>query len=96
MIVCTGRSPGAARAVSARWRRRSIPLDTSRPGSERVLMTGRICRSEFHGGHIRYSIDVAGQVIVCDSPHRSGTLVMAVGTEVVVGVEISQVRFVNG
>lgn len=91
-----GPKPGAARACFRPLAAQVYPADTSRPGSERVLMTGRICRSEFHGGHIRYSIDVAGQVIVCDSPHRSGTLVMAVGTEVVVGVEISQVRFVNG
>ena len=91
-----GPKPGAAQACFRPVAAHVYPGGTSPASSERVLMSGRIFRSEFRGGYIRYSVEVAGQEIVCDSQHRSGTLVMPVGNEVVVGVEISQVRFVNG
>jgi iron(III) transport system ATP-binding protein len=72
------------------------PYDSSSNSSaDRIVLSGRISRSEFRGGYVRYSVDIADDTIVCDLPRRTGTLAMPVGSEVLLGVEISQIRFIN-
>ena len=71
------------------------PYDSSPNCADRIVMSGRIQRSEFRGQYVRYSVDVAGDVLVCDVLHRKGALAMPVGGEVLLGVEISQIRFMN-
>jgi iron(III) transport system ATP-binding protein len=71
------------------------PYDSSGQSADRIVLSGRIQRSEFRGGYVRYSVEIADDTIVCDLPRRTGTLAMPVGGEVLLGVEISQIRFVN-
>ena len=71
------------------------PYDSSSSSADRIVMSGRIQRSEFRGQYVRYSVDVAGDTLVCDVLHRKGALAMPVGGEVLLGVEISQIRFMN-
>ena len=88
-------SPGPAMAC---FRPSSVlvsPYDSSANRADRLVMSGHIRRSEFRGGYVRYSVDIADETIVCDLPHRTGTLAMPVGGEVLLGVEISQIRFMN-
>ena len=72
------------------------PYDHSVASSaDRIVMSGRIHGSEFRGQYVRYSVEVAGDTVVCDLPHRKAALAMPVGGEVLLGVEISQIRFMN-
>ena len=71
------------------------PYDTSPSGADQIVMSGRIQRTEFRGGYVRYSVEIADDTVVCDLPHRTGTLAMPVGGEVLLGVDISQIRFMN-
>lgn len=71
------------------------PYDCSTRNVDCIWLSGRIDRSEFRGGYVRYSVGVADDTVVCDLPHRTGTLSMPVGGEVLLGVEISQIRFLN-
>lgn len=86
---------GAACACFRPTSVRFAPYDASVQDGDSVWMSGRIFRSEFRGGYLRYSIGVQGETVVCDQPHRKATLPLPVGSEVLVGVEISQIRFVN-
>mgnify|MGYP002147223100 CR=1 FL=1 len=74
---------------------RLVPYDHSLAGADRIVMHGRIARSEFRGGYVRYGVDVADQTIVCDLPRRTGTLAMPVGSEVQLAVDVSQIRFIQ-
>ncbi len=74
---------------------RLAPYDSAVRGGDCVWMPGRILRSEFRGGHLRYSVGVEGETVVCDQPHRKAALPMPAGSEVLLGVEISQIRFIN-
>jgi len=74
---------------------RLAPYDSSIKDSDFVWMDGRISRSEFRGGYLRYSVSVDGETVVCDLPHRKATLPIPAGSEVLLGVELSQIRFVN-
>ena len=40
-------------------------------------------------------MNVGGEMVVCDVPHRKAMLPMPVGSEVLIGIEVSQVRFMN-
>lgn len=72
-----------------------LPYDSQVRDADRIWMNGRIVRSEFRGGYVRYSIGVGDENIECDLPHRTGALAMPAGGEVLIGVEISQIRFMN-
>ncbi len=74
---------------------RLAPYDARVGDADSVWMSGCVARSEFRGGYVRYSVSVAGKPVVCDLPHRKATLPLPVGSELLLGVEISQIRFVN-
>lgn len=74
---------------------RLLPYDSQLRDAGCVWMNGHIVRSEFRGGHVRYSIGVGDELIECDQAHRSGALAMPAGGEVLVGVDLSQIRFMN-
>lgn len=86
-----GKACACFRPTSVRF----APYDSSVQDSDSVWMAGRIFRSEFRGGYLRYSVGVEDETVVCDQPHRKATLPIPVGSEVLVGVEISQIRFIN-
>ena len=89
--------PGSGPALAC-FRPSSVhiaPYDSSANSGDRIVMSGRIQRSEFRGQYVRYSVEVAGDTLVCDLLHRKGALAMPVGGEVLLGVEISQIRFMN-
>ena len=77
------------------------PYDSQVRDAGCVWLSGRIIRSEFRGGHVRYSIgvgegdDMGSAQIECDQAHRTGALPMPAGSEVLVGIDISQIRFMN-
>ena len=74
---------------------RFAPYDSAVNDTDSIWMNGQIVRSEFRGGYLRYSVSVAGETVVCDLPHRKATLPMPAGSDVLLGIEISQLRFVN-
>ena len=74
---------------------RFAPYDSTVNDTDSIWMSGQIVRSEFRGGYLRYSVSVGGETVVCDLPHRKAILPMPAGSDVLVGVEISQLRFVN-
>ena len=75
---------------------RLIPHDSARRDPGHVWMRGAVLRSEFRGGQLRYCVAVDGATVLCDLPHRKASLPMPTGSEVLLGVEISQLRFLNG
>ena len=74
---------------------RLAPYDSTTVDADCLWMRGSIHRSEFLGGYLRYTIRVADENIICDLPHRTAILPMPTGGEVLLGVEISQIRFLN-
>lgn len=88
-------APGTAFACFRPSSVRVVPYDSSVSDADYIWMSGRIVRSEFRGGYLRYGVGVAGETVVCDLPHRKATLPMPIGSEVLLGVEISQIRFMN-
>ena len=74
---------------------RFAPYDTMTDSADAVWMPGRIVRSGFRGGYLRYSVSVGNETVVCDLPHRKATLALPAGSEILVGVETSQIRFIN-
>jgi iron(III) transport system ATP-binding protein len=87
--------PGAVFACFRPSSVRLVPYDSAAQDAGYVWMSGRIFRSEFRGGYVRYSVGVADEMVVCDLLHRTGTLAIPVGGEVLLGVDISQIRFMN-
>ncbi|WP_263770724.1 ABC transporter ATP-binding protein [Propionivibrio soli] len=88
-------APGRAYACFRPSSVHVAPYDSSAHDADYLWMNGRIFRSEFRGGYLRYSVGVGDETVVCDLPHRTATLPMPVGSEVLLGIEISQIRFVN-
>lgn len=88
-------SAGAAMACFRPTSVRFAPYDAMTDADDTVWMRGRIVRSEFRGGYLRYSVSVGDETVVCDLPHRKATLALPAGSEVLVGVETSQIRFIN-
>ncbi len=86
---------GAALACFRPASVRIAPYDSKRGDTDCLWMSGGIQRSEFRGGFLRYNVNVGGEMVVCDVPHRKAMLPMPVGSEVLIGIEVSQVRFMN-
>lgn len=74
---------------------RFAPYDAMTDAADSVWIRGRIVRSEFRGGYLRYSVSVGDETVVCDLPHRKATLALPAGSEILVGIETSQIRFIN-
>jgi len=72
-----------------------LPYDSQARDAGRVWMNGRIARSEFRGAYVRYRVKVGENYVMCDLPHRTGALALAAGSEVLIGVDSSQIRFMN-
>ncbi len=88
-------SPGPAVACFRPTSVRFEPYDALMDAADAVWMQGLIMRSEFRGGYLRYSVSVGEETVVCDLPHRKATLALPAGSEILVGVEASQIRFIN-
>lgn len=86
---------GAAVACFRPTSVRFAPYDAAIDDTDSIWMRGRILRSEFRGGYLRYSVSVGEDTVVCDLPHRKATLALPAGSEVMIGVEASQIRFIN-
>lgn len=87
--------PGGACACFRPTSVRIAPYDAEVGDDDCVWMRGSVRRSEFRGGFLRYSVDVEGGSVVCDQAHRKAALPMAPGSEVLLGVEVSQIRIIN-
>jgi len=88
-------SPGSTVACFRPTSVRFAPYDALTDAADAVWIQGRITRSEFRGGYLRYSVCVGDETVVCDLPHRKATLALPAGSEILVGVETSQIRFIN-
>ena len=61
-------SAGAAMACFRPTSVRFAPYDAMTDADDTVWMRGRIVRSEFRGGYLRYSVSVGDETVVCDLP----------------------------
>jgi iron(III) transport system ATP-binding protein len=57
----------------------------------KIDLSGRVCHSEFLGGIVRYAVDIGGDTVLVDNPHRQGAPEFGIGAEVTLRVPRDQV-----
>jgi iron(III) transport system ATP-binding protein len=86
--------PGAA-AMAFRPHQVSIRVRDEQVDASRVWVEGRVESSEFLGEFSRYRVRVGEVAMVADQPHYSGLAMFPPGAEVRLGIEPTQVRFLD-
>ena len=86
--------PGAA-AISFRPHQVSIRVRDEQVDASRVWVEGRVESSEFLGEFSRYRVRVGEVAMVADQAHYSGLPMFPPGAEVQLGIEPTQVRFLD-
>ena len=86
--------PGAA-AMAFRPHQVSIRVRDEQVDASRVWVEGRVESSEFLGEFSRYRVRVGEVAMVADQAHYSGLAMFPPGAEVRLGIEPTQVRFLD-
>ncbi len=73
----------------------SISVRDENVDASRTWLTGRVESSEFLGESSRYRVRVGDMVVVANQPHYSGLSLFPAGVEVSLGIESTQVRFLQ-
>ena len=73
----------------------AIRVRDDQPDPSRVWLDGRVEHSEFLGEFARYRVRVGDVSMVADQPHYSGIALFQPGTDVKLGIEPTQVRFLS-
>ncbi len=72
-----------------------MPSEMASVNASSTWLNGRVESSEFLGESSRYRVRVGETVIVANQPHYSGLSLFQPGSEVRLGVESTQVRFLT-
>ena len=85
---------GAA-ALAFRPHQVSIRVRDEQVDASRLWLNGRVESAEFLGEFSRYRVRVGEVAMVTDQPHYAGLAMFAPGAEVRLGIEPTQVRFLD-
>ena len=85
---------GAA-AMSFRPHQVALRVGDEQVDASRVWLDGNVLASEFMGEFSRYRVRVGDVCIVADQPHYSGLAMFPAGAKVRLGIEPTQVRFLD-
>ncbi|MCU7924501.1 MAG: ABC transporter ATP-binding protein [Candidatus Thiodiazotropha sp. (ex Dulcina madagascariensis)] len=61
-----------------------------------LILSGRVSHKEFLGSIVRYSVEVGGNQVLVDDPHRMGQQVFGIDDEVVLTLQQEQMTLLNG
>ncbi len=67
-----------------------ISSDPTSALTSSLVLEGKILHQEFLGHLVRYAIDVGGQQLLVDDPHRRGTQHLSNGDSVLIGVDTNE------
>ncbi|MBF5005994.1 ABC transporter ATP-binding protein [Diaphorobacter caeni] len=82
-------------AVSFRPHQVQIAVRDDAGDASRIWMDGRVESAEFLGEFSRYRVRVGEVAVVADQPHYSGIGMLPTGTAVRLGIEPSQMRYLD-
>jgi iron(III) transport system ATP-binding protein len=74
----------------------AITDDTGAVDNTQGILSGPISHSEFLGGVVRYGVDVGGDTVLVDNPHRQGAPEFAIGTRVQLRISPDQLTVLAG
>ncbi|MBL4832298.1 MAG: ABC transporter ATP-binding protein [Aliivibrio sp.] len=78
--------------ISLLFRPQSVEIssNSTSPLNSSLVLEGKILHQEFLGHLVRYGIDVGGQLLLVDDPHRRGTQHLVNGSNVLIGVDTNE------
>jgi iron(III) transport system ATP-binding protein len=96
IVIPLSEAAGGEGAVTAIFRPQNLSIRNSGdPGRKGPDLRGRIQHLEFLGSVIRYSVQVGDHVILVDDSHQVGQPTYAPGDEVLLGLDLAQVRVLS-
>ena len=89
-------APAVGRAaVSFRPHQVQIAVRDDAGDASRIWMDGQVESAEFLGEFSRYRVRVGDVAVVADQPHYAGVGMLPTGTAVRLGIEPSQMRYLD-